>query len=259
MEQSARAKSIRLGQGEYGLGVLAESRAMFFRAVFEVEPQTEGDLLQACELEGCGELLDFTSTKLLSAMVEFIKRWGENWRLTDEWCLETAFAIFLSGLFSPSPASGPALLRLMVLFDLRNPIAAIAGLTPLLNRAISEPAPPFEYPPWDRNLQSREEYLADLQAASIRYCDAIEEDAANIGWKRNTDKRAWEHYRWFAGYQVCGWSQNAIAEATGKDRAGILRAIYAIKKDIDLTCFRPADEYDRNWTPAKIRTSLSDL
>jgi hypothetical protein len=127
-------------------------------------------------------------------------------------------------------------------------------------RAIFEPALAPGFPAWDVTAQSRAEYEARarmlFERLLRRYCERCEENARTCGFARTPAQHNPKHYRWLAGYQYYGWSKNAIAEATGKDRAGVVRAIQRLAAELELN-LRPPSQNDRTWTAAKIRTCLS--
>ena len=121
----------------------------------------------------------------------------------------------------------------------------------------------FNHAAWDVTADTRAGYEAAARAAFERvlslYCDRVERDARDLAFFEPTpEKRNPEHYRWLVGYQAYGWSVNAIADATGKDHAGVHRAIHHTARELGLTP-RPAKNYDRSWTAIKIQAFLRNL
>src|SRR5262249_41360120 len=94
-----------------------------------------------------------------------------------------------------------------------------------------------------------------------KYCDEVEGLSlveyvpARRTLKKKRGGESDRHARWLAGYQVVGWSENAIAQAVGIRQPPVSRALHRLAKSIGLT-MRPGTNNDRHWTPARIRTVL---
>jgi hypothetical protein len=114
---------------------------------------------------------------------------------------------------------------------------------------IRVPLPNLEWFPWAQSRQEmRQRYEQYLGKVLKAYLDA--------GYTRPPERRQQAHSYWLAGYQVCGCSENRIAEAVPKDRAGVERAIKDLAKSIGLTP-RPPRNNDRTQTVESIRAALA--
>ena len=78
-----------------------------------------------------------------------------------------------------------------------------------------------------------------MESRYKEYLDRVENTWRMAGYAPAPERREPAYIWWLAGYQVCGWSKNAIAEAVTKDRAGVIRAIQKLAGEIGLT-LRPA-------------------
>jgi hypothetical protein len=246
--------------GKYSPSEPAAARGYFFHAIFRVVPESARSLLalsadcpsgawqslpEWCskrgiflraafeELENCEfEPLKARPPQSLP-LVDSIKRWGKLWHLTNSWCYEAVLTL-LSAIYEPE----------------------------FLNFS-SFPPPPvaflYQGAGWDPLSSGWYEFKANLRAgldkAISAYRDAREAEARAQGFTKSMAKRSDEHYYWLAGYQCCGWSENRIAGATGKDRAAVSRAVEKTALQVGLTR-RPAAKYDPKWTVTKIRERL---
>jgi len=89
-----------------------------------------------------------------------------------------------------------------------------------------------------------------------KYRREVERLVKSVPHKRGPGKKRvgsqTRHSQWLAGYQVCGWSQHAIARAARIDQAAVNRDLHRLARAIGLT-MRGANENDRQWTAARIR------
>jgi hypothetical protein len=123
------------------------------------------------------------------------------------------------------------------------------------------PAPP-RLPAWVRLFESRSAYLKAQMEALRNYCDEIERASKTIPAQRAPAIRRSAsvdlHFHWLAGYQVCGWSKNAISSAEGINRTAVIRDLRRLATQIGLT-LRPATNNDRSQDDEEIRAALDAL
>lgn len=195
---------------------------------------------------GCKPNAGLTTMSGAEPLRRALRQWGGPWHLTADWCFDWALEQLQLHNWPPDAAASYAL-----------------GATGIIPWATDPPELP-KLAPYSPQLQTRASYLAavqkPLQKALTDYCAKIEQEFEAAGFKRTPQKRAragspYQHFEWLAGYQVCGWSQRAMAEAIGIDRAAVLRAIHRLAKQIALT-LRPAARNNRSWTSARIRAEL---
>jgi hypothetical protein len=169
-----------------------------------------------------------------------LKAWSEGWQLVDDWCIDR----FLSKIYEwipPSP-TGKSLGR----WEIKTP-----PFTPV----------PFLLPPsaWDPTEKLEATFKTELdqlyENTRDEYCEQVRKAALSAGYVPNTEFREPEHFRWLAGYQVYGWSQNRIAMAVQKDQAAVSRAINRLAGAIGLT-LRPSKENRSSWSAERIRAAL---
>jgi hypothetical protein len=108
-------------------------------------------------------------------------------------------------------------------------------------------------------LETIASYEPAMHKEITDYCAEIRQRPEPAGLKRTPRKRAtagspYQHFFWLAGYQVCGWSQQTIAEADLVDRTAVLRAINGLAKQIGLR-LRRGQKYDPRWTAVRIRAA----
>jgi hypothetical protein len=82
------------------------------------------------------------------------------------------------------------------------------------------------------------------------YLNTVECAYRQAGYRPTPERREAAHLWWLAGYQVCGWSKNGIAEAVSYDRAAVIRAITKLAGEIGLT-LRAARANNPSWTTEK--------
>jgi hypothetical protein len=161
-----------------------------------------------------------------------LRSWAERWHLSADWCFDWA------------------------LEQLRTWPPKVPQDYPLDPMGIVLPVPP-RLPSWLPQLQTRELYLHDVQELVDRYCNEvgglIERPLAKRGPGKKRTGRADRHFDWLAGYQVCGWPQNAIAKAIGIEQAAVNRAIHRLARSIGLEL---QTERNRNWTIQRIQAAL---
>jgi hypothetical protein len=122
---------------------------------------------------------------------------------------------------------------------------------------IDDGRPPVKPPPVpDLTWNPLEVSRKTIERRLKRYLDEVENAWRLAGYAPSHERREPAHLWWLAGYQVCGWSKNGIAEAAGVDRSGVIRALEKLAKEIGLT-LRPTDDNDRGWTAEKIRSALA--
>jgi hypothetical protein len=88
------------------------------------------------------------------------------------------------------------------------------------------------------------------------YLDRVQDAYRSAGCRPTRKLRQPAHVWWLAGYQVCGWSKNAIAEAASQNRAGVVRAINDLAREIGLR-LRATAKNDPAWTVKKICAALN--
>jgi transcriptional regulator with XRE-family HTH domain len=163
-----------------------------------------------------------------------LRSWAERWHLEPDWCLDWALEQLRTWPLKKS--------RIYAL----DPIGILV--------------PPLLLPAWFPQLQTRELYLRDVQKAAERYCDKVERLIKGPPAKRGPGNkrhagRADRHFYWLAAYQVCGLSQNAIAEAEGIDQAAVNRAVHRLADSIELELRAPI-EHNPSWTIERIQAAL---
>jgi hypothetical protein len=109
--------------------------------------------------------------------------------------------------------------------------------------------------PWLPQSETKEDARARLYRMVDQHLAHVEERTEREGFTRVPERRSMAHFHWVAGYQICGWSKNRIAGATGIDRTAVSRAIDRLAKEIGLNP-RPATAIDRTWTADRIRAAL---
>jgi hypothetical protein len=213
---------------------ISPTRLEFLDAAFALVPTMETDLqelLLSC-LRGAPKDREFP--------VLALEAWIKRYNLTDRWCrrwLWTTFWFYFAAAEMCPNVSG----RLRILpfrYDFNDP----------LQIEVPPPPDPFSnsFPSESETIKQWRKRVADTALAAYR----------QEGCLPTPELRSPEHLSWLAGYQCCGWSQNAIADATGKDRAGVSRAIHRVAQQIKLT-LRPVANNDRRCSAEKIRACLS--
>jgi hypothetical protein len=204
----------------------------------KAEATRQGILVsELTEIErGCLPGAGLTTLSGAEPLRRALRQWARHWCLPD-WCFDWVLER-LRAWPPKEPLDYPL-----------DPIGTIAFPAPRL-------------PSWDRHLQQPESYIESMKKLLAQYCAQVDRLIECPPTKRGpSDRRAYvgpadRHFFWLAGYQCCGWSKNAIAEAIRINRAAVVRAIPKLANQIGLP-LRPNATNDRNWTPAKIRAALS--
>jgi hypothetical protein len=199
-------------------------RSRFVRTALALEPELENATREFERLSRDDPSEDAVRDEACRRM---LKTWAK-YNLKDEWC------------------------RVWVPSKLRAIRSIVAG------EVIERPAglPQVEPPPLPDLTWDPTECTAEVMVRRYReYLAAVKDTYHRAGYKRTPERREAAHVWWLAGYQVCGWSERAIAKALDIDRAAVLRAIKKLAVEIDLTLRAPTRN-DRSWTPEKIRKAL---
>jgi hypothetical protein len=116
-------------------------------------------------------------------------------------------------------------------------------------------------PTWQAPFQPWPEYLKSIEKdpGLLKYRDDMQRLINLVPAKRGPGKKRggsqYRHFQWLAGYQVCGWSENAIAGAAEIWPTSVSRDLHRLAKSVGLT-MRPGAENDRRWTAERIRAVL---
>jgi hypothetical protein len=129
-------------------------------------------------------------------------------------------------------------------------------------RRYSDPEDPEE---WETYLEYTQETLAFYK----KFIILLESKNLKELWEPQPSKRGPRkgsthpgsvdrHVQWLVGYQTCGWSKNAIADAAEKHRRAVQHAIQRLAEQIGLE-LRSPDQNDPELTPDRIRAALQRL
>jgi hypothetical protein len=162
---------------------------------------------------------------------EALEAWAKRFNLRDEWLMDLAL-----GHLCPLPWNEEPLFSL-----------------PAVKSAVR-----LSLIPWDPSIETRTQARARMQAIVEQHLDQVEEGAKAQGLELTPERRQVRHFHWLAGYQTSGWSQNRIAEAARRDRAGVVRAIHDLADFLGLT-LRPMTANDPSQTVVAIRAVLSRI
>jgi hypothetical protein len=240
--------------GEYGPHVSA-LQGLFFRMVFEVEPQSFSTLLAL--LPDCPASAVIGDAALIPVIAK-IQRWGRDWHLIDAWCVSGALALLLTlSHYGHSAAhtldTGAAAIAAPLvagdLPELDKLLAAMAKMGDLPIFLISMTLPPapasfaFEHAGWDVGLSTRRAFESEtrtaFETALRQYCDGMETRAQAHGFDKSREQRSLEHYRWLARFQVNGESPAAIWRSLpardNRTRRAVEKAIRDTARRIGLT------------------------
>jgi len=150
-----------------------------------------------------------------------LKRWGEQFGLRAQWCLDWAWAEKLAVWWAQE----------------RKQLGVVqtvwSGTAP-----ISAPPLRVEVSPWDITESTRSSFekqaREQFESTLVEYCDQLEAAARSAGYVRTKERRNSDHFRWLAVYQVCRFSQEAIADAIGVHRQAVQSSISGLAKEIGL-------------------------
>jgi hypothetical protein len=205
------------------------AQELFLDAVAEVTPDVFRSLY-----EGPGRHL-----RNRKKLQDSLQRWAERWHLTDHWCLNMAWdCLFpLDGVLCVPPSMGVSIVRIMLTDDFS-----------------------FSHHNWSPTEQTKTEFERDIRhrfgIALKDYCDKIERKAIADGLHRtsSTVKRDSMQFYWLAGFQVLGWSYNAIGNATGRARGTVQKQIKDLAAFVRL---RLRDE--QNWNSSQTSETISKI
>jgi len=172
-----------------------------------------------------------------AAYMDALVVWAKSYNLIDdEWCrVWLSRTLWYSELFGASnPEAEP---QIVLAYEFDGPPRIEPPELPELKWN------PFEIP---RQLMTRR---------YNDYLDKVEDTYRRVGYRSTLERRESAHIWWLAGYQVCGWSKNAVAGAVSVDRAAVIRAIQRLARLISLT-LRATAANDQSWTPKKIQSAL---
>jgi hypothetical protein len=213
-----------LGGGEYCTSPTTAHRKGFFRAVFEVEPQSYSSLIAPVSTIPASEFKVPFASELLSKL---IKQWGERWNLGDPWCEEIALLLLTYCHYSKGKALNAfdTLDRLVVLGP--------AKLKPLS----------FTHRAWEPTMSLRASFESvartSFENALTAYCNNVERQTRASGFEPTPEKRSYEHYRWLAQHQVKGESPaqiwRSLPKGDTRSRRAVEKAIHEIAAEIGLT------------------------
>ena len=241
-ERKTSRRAFRAGGGEYAADAgpfsgLNDLRARFMRAAFQCEPELEAELrrLYGGHLRGRSSWLKSDiqgnvappSRKAFTLARPLLKRWGEQFGLRDQWCLEWAWAEKLAVWWAQERKQFGVVQTFWF------------GPPPIRAQPLRVEASPWDITGSTRSSfekQAREQFERTLG----EYCDQLEAAARSAGYVRTKERRNPDHFRWLVGYQVCRFSQNAIADAIGVYRQAVQYAISGLAREIGLTLRPPS-------------------
>jgi hypothetical protein len=256
-ERKTSRRSFRAGGGEYAaeegpFSAVRDLRERFMRAAFECGPMLESELrrLYDAHLRGesawlrpaIGGNVGVPSDQAAALAEPLLRHWGEQFRLHDPWCLNWTWNTKLAVWWAKEQK-----LAAVLLGSWSGPMLPHAEVIRV------------EIQPWDITestrstfeKQAREQFEGKLTG----YCEELEERARSAGFIRTKELRNADHFRWLAGYQVCRFSRNAIADAVGVRRNAIQYAINGLAKEIELSLRPPTTS--RRVSSAEISATLA--
>jgi hypothetical protein len=161
----------------------------------------------------------------ISAIKKLVLSWAQEFRLTDDWLLDTAMQT-LYRMNKVSMLGRPHFWRFSG-FD----------VPPLeMDRTLT-----FVESGWDPNLQSWRQFRDSVVAAFDdhlkQYRSEVEAFFKKAGWKPAREIRQRAHYTWLVMYQVKGWSPARIAEkfAPGAEESTITHGVENAAKAAGVT------------------------
>ena len=230
-------RAFRAGGGEYAADAgpfsgLNDLRARFMRAAFQCEPELEAELsrLYSSELRGRPNWLNSDiagnmappSDEAFALARPLLKHWGEQFGLRNQWCLDWAWAEKLADWWAQERKQFGVVQSFWV------------GAAPIRAQPLR-----VEASSWDITGNTRSSFEKQAREQFERtlgeYCDQLEAAAHTAGYVRTKERRNADHFRWLALYQVCRFSQNAIAQAVGFNRQAVQFSIRGLAKEIGLT------------------------
>jgi hypothetical protein len=234
--KTGRRKCWPIWQLDHRLTRLASSRYSLLRMASELEPEISNGLLGLLKLRMSEDAASYHAQ---------LKQWGSKYHVTDSWfqrCVQRTLE-FYEETFKQHPDALPAI---FYAFDRRDRLPTVQ-------------TPPLPDLTWNPIGARREK----MERCYREYLDAVEKAYLEAGYEPSPPLRLPPHFAWLAGYQFCGWSKNAIAEASNTTshpvtRTAVIKAIKSLAGEIELTLRDPAAN-NRAWTAKKIRGKLVAL
>jgi hypothetical protein len=128
------------------------------------------------------------------ALIRSLLEWAADWHLNSAWCLD--WALQLMRYWPPERDHNG-------LYITAAPLYPNAGLVPVEIRP----------PAWRPELESWRTYRQRQKAWNAKVEADPEKAAAEAHLVPTPEKRNAAHFDWLAGYQMCGWTAQQIADA----------------------------------------------
>jgi hypothetical protein len=169
------------------------------------------------------------------------KKWGEDWGLTDPWCLRIVERHLLRLYYEECGWLDEASLLLLHEDKFQREVQA---------QPFSSPRLLIDLEGWPYTQATRTEFESQArefcESEIKKYCARMEKRASAEGLVRTSEKRNFDHFDWLARYQAGKQSyaeiwnglKNHSASAAPDTRQGIEMAITRLAKEIELTLRR---------------------